>query len=87
MKVIRAEEMGMCFGVSDTQRNQFESAAKQLIDTNRAYKLARWYRERESKEVLGGLHVISCPDEAAPHADALAIGDGSGVGLLWRRGR
>lgn len=26
--------------------------------------------------ILGGLHVISCPDECAPHADALAIGDG-----------
>jgi radical SAM superfamily enzyme YgiQ (UPF0313 family) len=26
--------------------------------------------------VLGGLHVLSCPDEAAPHADALAIGEG-----------
>jgi radical SAM superfamily enzyme YgiQ (UPF0313 family) len=26
--------------------------------------------------VLGGLHVLSCPDEAAPHADALALGDG-----------
>src|SRR5262249_20864466 len=25
---------------------------------------------------LGGLHVLSCPEEAAPHADALAIGDG-----------
>jgi radical SAM superfamily enzyme YgiQ (UPF0313 family) len=26
--------------------------------------------------VLGGLHVLTAPDEAAPHADALAIGDG-----------
>jgi radical SAM superfamily enzyme YgiQ (UPF0313 family) len=25
---------------------------------------------------LGGLHVLSCPDEVAPHADALAIGEG-----------
>jgi radical SAM superfamily enzyme YgiQ (UPF0313 family) len=25
---------------------------------------------------LGGLHVLSCPDEASPFADALAIGDG-----------
>jgi len=28
------------------------------------------------------LHVLSCPDEAAPHADALAIGDGV---QLWPR--
>jgi radical SAM superfamily enzyme YgiQ (UPF0313 family) len=26
--------------------------------------------------VLGGLHVLSCPEEAAPHADALALGEG-----------
>jgi len=42
----------------------------------RAYELARWYRVRGAKVILGGLHVLSCPGEAAPHADALAIGDG-----------
>ena len=26
--------------------------------------------------ILGGLHVLSCPEEAAPHADALAVGEG-----------
>lgn len=46
----------------------------------RAYELARWYRARGSKVVLGGLHVQSCADEAAPHGDALAIGEGS---QLW----
>ena len=48
----------------------------------RAYELARWYRERGAKVVLGGLHVLSCPDECAPHADALAIGEGV---QLWGR--
>jgi radical SAM superfamily enzyme YgiQ (UPF0313 family) len=42
----------------------------------RAYELARWYRDRGALVVLGGLHVLSCPEEAAPHADALAIGEG-----------
>lgn len=51
-----------------------------LTFAHRAYELARWYRQRGSKVVLGGLHVLSCPDEAAPHADALAIGDGV---TLW----
>jgi radical SAM superfamily enzyme YgiQ (UPF0313 family) len=46
----------------------------------RAYELARWYRGRGSIVVLGGLHVISCPEEAAAHADAIAIGDGV---ALW----
>ena len=47
-----------------------------LTFAERAYELARWYRARGSQVVLGGLHVQSCPDEAAPHADALAVGDG-----------
>lgn len=51
-----------------------------LTFAERAYELARWYRARGSTVVLGGLHVQSCADEAAPHADALAIGEGS---QLW----
>jgi radical SAM superfamily enzyme YgiQ (UPF0313 family) len=46
----------------------------------RAYELSAWYRARGARVVLGGLHVLSCPEEAAPHADALAIGDGV---ALW----
>jgi radical SAM superfamily enzyme YgiQ (UPF0313 family) len=53
-----------------------------LTFARRAYELADWYRARGSKVVLGGLHVLSCPDECAPHADALAIGDGV---QLWPR--
>ena len=51
-----------------------------LTFSDRAYELADWYRRLGSIVVLGGLHVISCPDEARPHADILAIGDGVG---LW----
>lgn len=47
-----------------------------LTFARRAYELAGWYRARGAKVVLGGLHVTSCPEEVAPHADALAIGDG-----------
>ena len=47
-----------------------------LTFADRAFELARWYRSRGSKVVLGGLHVLSCPGECAPHADALAVGDG-----------
>ncbi len=47
-----------------------------LTFAERAYELAAWYRQRGAKVVLGGLHVSSCPDEAAAHADALAVGEG-----------
>jgi radical SAM superfamily enzyme YgiQ (UPF0313 family) len=47
-----------------------------LTFARRAFELARFYRSLGSLVVLGGLHVLSCPDECAPHADALAIGEG-----------
>jgi radical SAM superfamily enzyme YgiQ (UPF0313 family) len=53
-----------------------------LTFAKRAFELAEWYRSRGSKVVLGGLHVLSCPEECALHADALALGDGV---QLWPR--
>jgi radical SAM superfamily enzyme YgiQ (UPF0313 family) len=53
-----------------------------LTFAKRAFALADWYRNRGSKVVLGGLHVLSCPEECAPHADALALGDGV---QMWPR--
>jgi len=53
-----------------------------LTFARRAFELARWYRARGATVVLGGLHATSCPDEVAPHADAVAIGDGV---ALWPR--
>jgi radical SAM superfamily enzyme YgiQ (UPF0313 family) len=47
-----------------------------LTFAQRAYELARWYRERGAKVVFGGLHVLSCPEEAAAHADSIAVGEG-----------
>src|SRR5262249_21174331 len=41
-----------------------------------AYDLGAWYRALCCIVVLGGLHVLSCRDEALSHADAIAIGDG-----------
>ena len=47
-----------------------------LTFARRAYALADWYRSQGSRVILGGLHVLSCPDEALQHADAIAVGDG-----------
>ncbi len=47
-----------------------------LTFAQRAYELADWYKKMGVTVVLGGLHVVSCPDEASKHADAIAIGDG-----------
>ena len=53
-----------------------------LTFARRAFELGDWYRARGAKVILGGLHVLSCPDECAPHSDALALGDGV---QLWPR--
>jgi radical SAM superfamily enzyme YgiQ (UPF0313 family) len=50
-----------------------------LTFAKRAYELAAWYRERGAKVVLGGLHVLSCPEEVAPHADVIVSGEGVAV--------
>jgi radical SAM superfamily enzyme YgiQ (UPF0313 family) len=47
-----------------------------LTFARRAYELAAWYRARGAVVILGGMHVNSLPDEAAPHADAISLGDG-----------
>ncbi len=53
-----------------------------LTSAARAYDLARWYRQHGAKVILCVLHVMSCPEEAGQHADALAIGEGV---QLWGR--
>jgi radical SAM superfamily enzyme YgiQ (UPF0313 family) len=47
-----------------------------LTFANRAFELAHWFRRRGAKVVLGGLHVLSCPEECIPHADSVAVGEG-----------
>ncbi|HET8721137.1 MAG TPA: radical SAM protein [Nitrospira sp.] len=42
----------------------------------RSYEVARLFRERGAKIVLGGLHSSTRPEEAANHADAVVIGEG-----------
>lgn len=47
-----------------------------LTFARRAYELAAWYRKRGARVILGGQHVLSCPEETARHADAIALGNG-----------
>jgi radical SAM superfamily enzyme YgiQ (UPF0313 family) len=50
-----------------------------ITSAYRAYKLADHYRSKGSFVALGGLHVTSLPDEAAPHADAIFLGPGEDI--------
>ena len=47
-----------------------------ITNAYRAYRIADHYRAQGSYVVLGGLHVTSLPDEAAPHADTIFLGPG-----------
>lgn len=47
-----------------------------LTFAQRAFELAQWYRDRGARVVLGGLHVMSCPEECEPYADVLVVGEG-----------
>ena len=47
-----------------------------ITNAYRAYRIADHYRARGAYVVLGGLHVTSLPDEAAPHADTIVSGPG-----------
>ncbi|HEY6572736.1 MAG TPA: radical SAM protein [Candidatus Eisenbacteria bacterium] len=47
-----------------------------------AYELAKAFRSRGRAVVLGGIHVSLNPEEAAPHADAVVVGEAEPT---WRR--
>lgn len=47
-----------------------------ITNAYRAYQIADHYRKRGAYVLLGGLHVTSLPEEAAPHADTIFLGPG-----------
>ncbi|MBK8027326.1 MAG: B12-binding domain-containing radical SAM protein [Chloroflexi bacterium] len=47
-----------------------------ITSATRAYQIADHYRAKGAYVALGGLHVTSLPDEAAPHADSIFLGPG-----------
>ncbi|NKJ45140.1 radical SAM protein, partial [Novosphingobium sp. SG720] len=47
-----------------------------ITNAYRAYALADHYRAKGCRVALGGLHVTSLPEEAAPHADTIFLGPG-----------
>lgn len=45
-----------------------------ITNAKRAYAIAKHYRKRGIKVILGGLHVTSLPEEALQHADVIFTG-------------
>lgn len=50
-----------------------------ITNAYRAYALADYYRAKGCYVCLGGLHVTSLPEEAAPHADSIFLGPGEDI--------
>ena len=50
-----------------------------ITNAYRAYRIADHYRAKGVFVALGGLHVTSLPEEAAPHADAIFLGPGEQI--------
>jgi len=50
-----------------------------ITNAYRAYAIADAYRAKGVYVCLGGLHVTSLPDEAAPHADSIFLGPGEHI--------
>jgi radical SAM superfamily enzyme YgiQ (UPF0313 family) len=46
---------------------------------NRAYQIARMYRERQIPVVMGGIHASMMPDEALRFVDAVVVGEAESV--------
>lgn len=46
------------------------------VDTrDRAIEIAKQYRKRGIKVIMGGIHASACPDELTAHCDAVCIGE------------
>jgi len=72
--------------IADENFDQFQFEEADLVgitaftsNINRAYEIARMYRERKIKVVLGGIHASMLPDEVLEYADAVVVGEVEGI--------
>ncbi len=70
-----------CFGAAATDqlihegRYDLVALTAYTSGATRAYEIAAGVRRRGIPAVMGGPHASACPDEAAAHVDAVAIGE------------
>ncbi len=51
----------------------------EIYTARRAYQIAERFRARGIPVLLGGYHTTLCPEEAAPHADSILVGNAESV--------
>lgn len=72
--------------ILDENIGEFEFEEADLVgitaftsNINRAYKIARIYRERKIKVVIGGIHASMMSDEALLFADSVVVGEAEDI--------
>jgi radical SAM superfamily enzyme YgiQ (UPF0313 family) len=75
--------------IADESIEPFEFAEADLVgitaftsNINRAYAIARMYREKKIKVIMGGIHTSMLPDEALQYADTVVTGEVEGI---WKQ--
>jgi len=65
----------------DNLPSRFDAVALSTLTgtAKEAYRLAARFKEIGTITILGGLHATLCPDEAQPHVDCLAVGEGEPI--------
>ena len=71
--------------IADENIEPFEFEEADLVgitaftsNINRAYEIARLYKEKGIKVIIGGIHGSMLPDEALQYADSVVIGEVEG---------
>ena len=72
--------------IIDENFDEFEFEEADLVgitaftsNINRAYQIARLYKERKIKVVIGGIHASMLPDEALQFADTVVVGEAENI--------
>jgi radical SAM superfamily enzyme YgiQ (UPF0313 family) len=75
--------------IADENQDIFQFEEADLVgitaftsNINRAYEIARMYRKKNIKVIMGGIHSSMLPDESLQYADSVVIGEGEGI---WKQ--
>ena len=72
--------------IADENINEFQFEPADLVgitafttNINRAYEIARMYRQRNIKVIIGGIHASMLADEVLQYADCVVVGEVEGI--------
>jgi len=68
------------FEIFEFKKADLVGISSYTTSINRAYKIAKLYKEQNIPVVIGGMHVSFFPEEAARYVDTVAVGKAEG---LW----